>query len=165
MVYQRRGANIMTGIMMSHIATAVQASGISPSPADISASIDFAYDASYNSGSFGYVRPEPPGQAGFGTIASQTPVGIIGSITYSPTYASTTITFKTGTYTGGNGSLVVTTPWRINGQDGNYSVTIGSVTRTMSQGAGGYIGLAITGDLFNLQAQNGQTVAVEIALA
>lgn len=135
-----------------------------PTP-DITASIDFAYDASYNSGSFGYVRPEPPSQAGFGTIASQTPVGIIGSITYSPTYASTTITFKTGTYTGGNGTLVVTTPWRINGQDGNYSVTIADVTQTMSQGPGGYNGLLIAGDPFNLQSQFLiGNVAVEIDL-
>lgn len=134
-------------------------------PPDITASIDFAYDDSYNSGSFGYVRPEPPSQAGFGTIASQTPVGIIDTITYSPTYASTTITFKTGTYTGGNGTLVVTTPWRINGQDGNYSVTIAAVTQTMSQGPDGYIGLLIAGDPFNLQSQFLiGNVAVEIDL-
>ena len=156
----------MTGIMMSHIATAVQASGISPSPADISASIDFAYDASYNSGSFGYVRPNPPGQSGFGTIASQSPSGIIDSITYSPTYEDTAITFKSGTYTGGNGSLVVTTPWRINGQDGNYSVTIADETHTMSQGPSGYIGLLIAGDPFHLQSQFLiGNVAVEIRLA
>ena len=132
---------------------------------DITALLTVAYDASYDSGSYGYVRPEPPSQAGFGTIASQTPSGIIGSITYSPTYNNTTITFKTGTYTGGNGSLVVTTPWRINGQDGNYSVTIAGVTQTMSQGASGYIGLLIAGDPFNLQSQNGQTLAVAITLA
>jgi hypothetical protein len=143
-------------------------SGITIAPEaspDITASITIAYDVSYNSGSYGYVRPNPPGQSGFGTIASQSPSGIIDSIYYSPTYDRTTVTFKLGTYTGGNGTLVVTTPWRINGQDGNYSVTIGGVTETMSQGPSGYIGLAITGDPFNLQAQNGTTVVVEISLA
>lgn len=153
----------MTGIMMSHMSTAVQVGG--PPDPDITASLTVAYNASYDSGSYGYLKPDPPFDAGFGTLASQTPNGIIGSITYSPTYERTSITFKTGTYTGIKGSLSVTTPWRINGQDGNYSVTIGGVTETMSQGAGGYMGLLIAGDPFNLQAQNGQTVAVEIALA
>ena len=146
------------------IRPSVTVKGFKPPP-DISASITIAYDASYNSGSYGYLKPDPPFNAGFGTITLQTPSGIIDSIYYSPTYENTSITFKSGTYTGGKGSLVVTTPWRINGQDGNYSVTIGNVTQTMSQGVGGYIGLLIAGDPFNLQAQNGQILSVAINLA
>lgn len=101
--------------------------------------------------------------AGHGSL-TQNPVGIISGINYSPTNVETVITFVTGTYTGANGELVVSNGETINGMT-TYTVKIGSITQTMSATPGADNRVIIYGaDPFNLVAQNGQTVAVEITV-
>ena len=102
--------------------------------------------------------------AGHGSL-TQNPAGIINAINYSPTNVETVITFVTGTYTGANGGLVVSNGETINSIT-TYTVKIGSITQTMSATVAADNRVIIYGsDPFNLVAQNGQTVAVEITLA
>jgi hypothetical protein len=114
---------------------------------------------------YGYA-PGVPQQfiPGHGSL-TQNPAGIINAINYSPTNVETVIVFVTGTYTGANGELVVSNGETINGIT-TFTVKIGAVTQTMSATPEADNRVIIYGsDPFNLVAQNGQTVAVEITLA
>ena len=97
-------------------------------------------------------------------IGSRTsnPSAIIKGMIYNNTNADTEISFIVGTYTGANGSLVVSDSAHINGAT-SYTVKIGSVTQTLTSSGSNWI--AVAGDPFNLASQNGQTDALEITLA
>ena len=138
--------------------------GLTPVLPDISGSLTVAYSGSYNSGAYGYLRPDLPFDPGFGALASENPSGIIKFILYQPAYDETIIFFRSGTYSGGNGSLVVGPPYRINSID-SHTVTIGGVTATVVKDipSGGMYAV-VSGDPFSLQAQNGQTLALEITV-
>lgn len=95
---------------------------------------------------------------------TQNPAGIIFAINYNTTYEETVITFVPGTYTGANSELVVSDGETINSST-TYTVKIGEVTQTMSATPESDNRVIIYGaDPFNLVAQDGQTVAVEITL-
>lgn len=95
---------------------------------------------------------------------TQNPAGIIFAINYNLTYEETVITFVPGTYTGANGELVVSNGETINGIT-TYTVKIGEVTQTMSGTPEPDNRVIVYGaDPFNLVAQEGQTLAVEITL-
>jgi len=94
-----------------------------------------------------------------------TPTGLIYSINYSPASQETVITFTPGTYTGANGSLVVTDGETINGHT-TYIVSIGVLTQTMSATPTPDSRVLLQGnDPFNLVGRIGMTVAIEITLA
>ena len=146
--------------MMSHMATAIQASG--PLDPDITASMTIA---SGQGGSlYGYAPGLPQMFIPSHGSLTQTPAGLINSINYLPDYSETVITFVTGTYTGANGELVVSNGETINSST-TYTVKIGSITQTMSATPESDNRVIIYGaDPFNLVAQNGQTVVVEITV-
>jgi len=115
-------------------------------------------------GLYGY-SPGAPQQfiSPWGSL-TQDPSGIIFSINYSPTYEETVMGFVIGTYTGANGELVVSDRETINSIT-TFTVKIGAVTQTMSATPEEDTRVIIYGaDPFNLVAQDGQTVAVEITV-
>ena len=95
-----------------------------------------------------------------GSLTS-TPSSIIDTMAYNTNNSETEVKFKTGTFTGANGSLTVTDAATINSKT-TYSVKIGSVTQTLTSSGSNWISIA--GDPFNLQSQSGSTVSFEITL-
>ena len=152
----------MAGIMMTHMAATAQAGAVSePQAPDITGSLTVGNGFS---NLYGY-SPGVPQMfiAGHGSL-TQNPASIILGINYNPTYEETVIVFVAGTYTGANGELVVSNGETINGMT-TYTVKIGSITQTMSATPEADTRVIIYGaDPFNLQAQNGQIVAVEITV-
>ena len=149
--------------MMTHMAVTAQAGAVSePQVPDITGSLTVGNGFS---NLYGY-SPGVPQMfiPGHGSL-TQNPVGIISGINYNPTYEETVIVFVAGTYTGANGELVVTDGETINGTT-TFTVKIGSITQTMSATPEVDTRVIIYGaDPFNLVAQNGETVTVEITLA
>jgi hypothetical protein len=145
------------------IGPSVTVKGFTPAATpDITASMEIGNGFS---NLYGYA-PGVPQQfiPGHGSL-TQSPAGIIFAINYNPNDEETVITFVAGTYTGANGQLVVSDGETINSIT-DYIVKIGSITQPMSATPAADNRVIIYGaDPFNLVAQNGQTVAIEITLA
>ena len=152
----------MAGIMMTHMAATAQAGAVSePQAPDITGSLTVGN----NGGSMYGYSPGAPQQfiPPHGSL-TQDPSGIIRAINYLPDYQETVINLTNGTYTGANGTLEVTEGKLINGSS-NLSVKIGEVTQTFTPDGPGIARTLVLGnDPFNLVAQNGQTVAIEITV-
>ena len=145
----------MTGILMSHIATAVQA-GTGPT-GDITGTITVG-----NTVELGGRYGAQPTFA-FGGYGSTTtiPASIISSFFYSQADDVTVLLFNGGTY----GSIVV------DGLDGfivgvnSLSVYVGGATQTLVLGGAEAGTYSIAGDPFGFATKNGQTVTIGITLA